>query len=97
MLFDMLCHTSSIIKKSQYIKSDQVESSRGQSGQKPFTSCYSIAYTLNIDKVMMICNETLPILGYSTSKSKIGIFVILSKKSKITIFGPFDGNYLSNI
>jgi hypothetical protein len=34
---------------------------------------------------------TLPFLGYSASKSKIEIFVILTKKSKITIFGPFNG------
>jgi hypothetical protein len=30
-------------------------------------------------------------LGYRGLKSKIGIFVILTKKSKIKIFGPFNG------
>jgi hypothetical protein len=35
-----------------------------------------------MDKVMLILNETLPFLGYSGSKTEIGIFIILTKKSK---------------
>ena len=59
-----------------------------KAGKNPIR--HVIAYTLNMDEMMMIWNETFPFLGYSTSKSKIGIFVVLTKKSKITIFRPFD-------
>jgi len=57
-----------------------------KAGKNPIR--HNITHTLNMDKVMIISNETLLFLGNSALKSIIGIFVILTKKSKIAIFRP---------
>ena len=44
--------------------------------------CQVIAYTLNMNEIIFIWNESLPILRYKRSKSKIGIFGIFGQKSK---------------